>query len=84
MTILEGLAVGKPFISTDVGVVSAIPGGICCKDKTELVSAIKQLYENTQKREELAEIGKEYVETNCHVGVQVKKMEKVLFGTNKS
>lgn len=84
VTILEGLAVGKPFISTDVGVVSAIPGGICCKDKTELVSAIKQLYENTQKREELAEIGKEYVETNCHVGVQVKKMEKVLFGTNKS
>ena len=76
VTILEGLAVGKPFISTDVGVVNAIPGGICCRDKANLVSAIKLLYENPQERAKLAKIGREYVEANCHVDVQVKKMEK--------
>lgn len=78
VTILEGLAAGKPFISTDVGVVSTIPGGIYCKDESQLISAIKQLYDNPRSREKLAEIGKEYVEINCHMDVQVKKMEEVL------
>ena len=78
VTILEGLAAGKPFISTDVGVVSAIPGGIYCKDETQIVSAIKRLHNNPQERKKLAEVGKEYVEINCHMDVQVKKMEEVI------
>lgn len=78
VTLLEGLAAGKPFISTDVGVVSAIPGGIYCKDESQLILAIRKMYDNPQSRENLAEAGKEYAEINCHIDVQVKKMEEVL------
>ena len=81
VTILEGLAAGKPFVSTDVGVVNVIPGGIYCKNKSELICAMKQLYENPQKRKELANLGKKFVDTNCHVNEQVKKMEEVFIKT---
>lgn len=79
VTILEGLAVGKPFISTDVGVVNAIPGGICCRDKADLVSAIKLLYENPQERAKLAKIGKVFLSRVAHYHQNFREKVKLIF-----
>lgn len=79
VTILEGLAAGLPFISTDVGVVSSIPGGIVCKTESDLSLAMIKLYEDNILRKQLAEIGFSYANKNCHINEQVKKMEKIIY-----
>lgn len=78
VTLLEGMAAKKPFISTDVGVVKYIPGGIVCKSQKDLVTALKLLYKDKNKRKELSELGYNYAIANCRIDKQVRKMEKVL------
>lgn len=78
VTILEGLAAGLPYISTDVGVVHNIPGGIVCKTEAELTKAMKKLYEDTTLRKKLAEDGYAYADRNCHINAQVNKMEGII------
>lgn len=78
VTLLEGMAAKKPYISTDVGVVKYIPGGLVCENMQEFVEGIKILYNDINKRKELSELGYKYAVMNCSIDTQVRKMEKVL------
>jgi glycosyltransferase involved in cell wall biosynthesis len=80
ITILEGLASGLPYISTDVGVVSSIPGGIVCHTENEISNAMKKLYEDKVLRKKLTADGRQYALENCQVDVQVKKLEDIING----
>lgn len=73
ITILEGLAAGKPYISTDVGVIKYIPGGIVVNNNEEMIKAMNKLAYNKIYRKELSIKGHNYVEDNCHIDQIIEK-----------
>jgi glycosyltransferase involved in cell wall biosynthesis len=64
LTILESMACGKPFISTNVGCVSEFEGGIIVKNIEEMARAMRELAENPAERGELGRRGKECFDLN--------------------
>lgn len=78
VTLLEGMAAKKPYISTNVGVVKYIPGGLVCENMQQFIEAIKLLYNDKNKRKKLSEQGYKFATLNCNIDTQVRKMESVL------
>jgi glycosyltransferase involved in cell wall biosynthesis len=64
LTILESMACGKPFISTDVGCVSEFEGGIVVNNTEQMAGAMRELAGNPAERGELGRRGKECFERN--------------------
>lgn len=59
LTILESMASGKPFISTDVGCVTEFEGGLIVNNIEEMAGAMRELAGNPAERGELGRRGKE-------------------------
>lgn len=78
VTILEGMAASKPFISTDVGVAGQLPGGNICNSK-ELLSYWLKYYEmNPEYVEKMGKIASDYARKNLMLGDKVKQFEEIL------
>ena len=58
LTILQAMAMGRPFISTNVGCVKELSGGIVVSGEAEMAEAIKSLAEQPSKREALGTAGR--------------------------
>jgi glycosyltransferase involved in cell wall biosynthesis len=71
LTILESMACGKPFISTDVGCVSELKGGIIVHDTSDMAAAMKHLGADPDERTRLGAEGKRDFET--HYNAEVTK-----------
>lgn len=61
IVLLEAMAAGKPFVSTDVGCVRDLPGGIVARSERGLVSALQRLAKDVALRDKLGEEGKRAV-----------------------
>ena len=61
IALLEAMAAGKPFISTDTGCVREMPGGIVVDGEHDLAEALASLYTDQAKRETLGAIGRRAV-----------------------
>jgi len=59
IVLLEAMAAGKPFISTDTGCVSEFRGGLVVADAATMASAMKSLHETPQLRECLGKEGRD-------------------------
>jgi glycosyltransferase involved in cell wall biosynthesis len=57
LVILDAMASGTPFISTDVGCVSELPGGIIVKSEQEMALNIRELLNDKEKHNELSKAG---------------------------
>lgn len=57
LVILEAMASATPFISTDVGCVRELPGGITVHSESQMAKQIRQLLDNPQLCNELAIAG---------------------------
>lgn len=61
ISILESMAAGKPYISTDTGCVRDMPGGIIADDEKSLTVAIRNLQQNQKERVRLGGLGRQAV-----------------------
>lgn len=68
----ESLSCGHPYISTDVGCIKNIPGGVVVNTVDELASKIEEAIHNPDKVKKLGEIGRSYAAQNF---VQEKKVD---------
>ena len=61
---MDAMACGKPFLSTDVGCVADLPGGIAVRTGTQLSRALKDLCLDAPRREALGRAGLEACRTS--------------------
>ena len=79
ITILEGLAAGKPYISTNVGVVPLLPGGVIAHDNRELVYWMEYYAGHSEYVDKLGKIGREYAERELCIDDKVDQLKEVIF-----
>lgn len=75
VAVFEAMASKKAFISTSVGCVRYLPGGILADSVDEMAAAIKTLSDDECMRTSLAGRGYEYAVRNCNLHSNVKKFE---------
>ena len=61
IVLLEAMAAGIPFVSTDTGCVSELPGGIVACNEAALSAALAERHDNEAKRRELGDLGRKAV-----------------------
>jgi glycosyltransferase involved in cell wall biosynthesis len=61
ISLLEAMAAGRPFLSTDTGCVRELPGGLIARRRSGLVSTLRRLFHNRKLREDLGRKGHEAV-----------------------
>jgi len=57
LVVLDAMAAGTPFISTDVGSVSELPGGLIAKNEPEMAALISRLAREMSLRTRLGNEG---------------------------
>lgn len=78
ITILEAMAAGKPFICSDVGVVSNLPGGIIYHNSKELIESLQRLYNDKEYCSMLGLEGNDYAVAHLSMKQHMSDMEKIL------
>jgi glycosyltransferase involved in cell wall biosynthesis len=63
IVLIEAMAAGKPWISTDTGCVKTMEGGVIRKGKHALAAALRDLATNPQERARLGALGRQAVES---------------------
>jgi glycosyltransferase involved in cell wall biosynthesis len=81
VVIVESMASGVPFISTNVGIISKLPGGIIVNSKEEMAYWIKTFTENKEIAKKYGEIAYDYAKENLQIHKQVERLNNAL---NKS
>ena len=74
----EIISCGHPYISTDVGCVRDIPGGVVVNSAEELVEEIERMIVDEAYRSDLGRRGKEFANTNLSQLSKVEQLEGVL------
>lgn len=74
MTIIEAMAAGKPFISSDVGVVKHLPGGLVYKDQSNLIELLQKVEKDKEYRVLLGQQGYEFAKNELALEKHVEKM----------
>ena len=77
VSLLEGMASGCAWISTDVGVNRYLPGGEICNTSLEMAQAIERIVENKYWLTK-GEFAKKFAQGNCRKSIQVKRLEHIL------
>lgn len=78
ISIIEAMAQGVPFISTNVGNARILPGGITVYDNEKYADAIDEMISNEKHRQELSVEAKRYAFENCRKDVAVNRMEQII------
>lgn len=78
MTIIEAMAAEKPFISSDVGIVKHLPGGVIYQSQNNLVEQLQKIENDTEYRNLLAKQGYEFAKEELTLEKHVEKMMKIL------
>jgi len=76
--LLESMAAGLPFISTPTGCVSEMPGGLLSGNASEIAEAMRNLANDSSRREALVSAGKEFAQKHCSRERSVEQMEELL------
>ena len=71
MVLVEGMACGVPFISTDCGNVNSLPGGVIVHSINEMANQMKYFSRDTNNVKEMRKIGRQYAEKNFSLNKNV-------------
>lgn len=77
VSLIEGMAAGCAWISTDVGINRYLPGGVVCNTPLEIAEKLNQYIQNDLWRK-LGEEGRKFVEKNCKQDIQIRCLERIL------
>lgn len=80
ITIVESLAAGNPFISTDVGIVNLLPGGVIANTQEEISYWIEFFARNEEYKTELGKAGRNYALKNLRIETKVSSLEDIIRG----
>lgn len=80
ISIVESMASGVPYISTDVGIVKYLPGGIIANSKDDIAFWIDLLNSNLKVAENIGLVGRNYALSHLSESVNVKYLQKILGG----
>ncbi len=79
ISLIESMACGVPFISTNVGIVKYLPGGIVANN-SDINYYISQLANDNTYRSLLGNIGHKYAEKSFKKDAKVKDLEALISG----
>ena len=77
VSLLEGMSVKCPFVSTDVGIVKYLPGGIVGKNQKQLIEGLN-FFVNENNYQQYSQEAYAFATKNCRMDVQVKKLENII------
>lgn len=77
VSLLEGMAAKCPFVSTDVGVVKYLPGGVIGKNNKKIIDGLNFLA-NEKNYEKYSQEAYDFANKNCRIDTQVKKLENII------
>lgn len=80
ISIIEAMARGVPFISTDVGNARLLPGGVTVDTIADMHSVIDRLLSNEQERLRLGAAAQSYAREKCRIRVVVDQMAEIIEG----
>ena len=80
IVIVESMAAGVPFISTDVGIVRLLPGGIIVRNDLDMIYWIEKMQKSSSLRGQLGQIGRNYALNHMKMDMKVAQLESVLKG----
>ncbi len=78
ISIIEAMAEGVPWISSDTGIIKYLSGGITCKNDKEIIDAIELLSKDEQKRKELGRLGRKSATKEHRISQKVMQLEELL------
>ena len=78
ISLIESMAAGTPFISTDVGVARYLPGGIIAKTPEDMAYWLEILQTNPEVSHALAAAGRDYYHKNLTVDSKVNQLEQLI------
>jgi glycosyltransferase involved in cell wall biosynthesis len=78
LTLLEAMASGTPFISTNVGAICELPGGILCSSVGSFVTELKNLSVDIVRWQALSVAGRLAIDTKYSEKVVKKQLDLLL------
>lgn len=78
ITIVEALAAGIPFISTNVGIVRFLPGGVIANDLNDISYWMEFFVNNYDYKNGLGRLGKEYAKRNLKISSKVESLLEII------
>ena len=78
ISLIEAMATGVPFISTNVGNAKQLPGGITLSNINQMHYNIDKLVNEKSQYYKLSEQGKKFAIENCTVDKCVKKLKNII------
>ena len=79
ISILEAMAAGVPYISSDVGIVKYLGGGIVPTTQEEFVHALERLASDDALRQSLGEDGRREASEKYKISKKVDQLESILY-----
>lgn len=79
ISLTESMAASVPWISTDVGIVKYLPGGVISDEKKNLAYWIGVLTNNRSKAETLGSVGNAFAKEHFRISKKVDQVEKCIF-----
>ena len=78
ISIIEAMAKGVPFVSTNVGNTRLLPGGIIVESISQMHKSIDLLLNNAELYKECSYRGRAYAMQNCRTEYAVDQLEKYI------
>lgn len=78
ISLTEAMASGVPFVSSNVGIVKHLPGGIVGNDEQERLNLLNNLITNEKLRNQYANKGHAFALEHFNIDAKVQQLEKLI------
>lgn len=78
IVIVESMAAGVPFISTNVGIVRLLPGGVIVTNQTDMIYWMELLAKDKKMRDVMGSLGRAYANKNLTMQKKTSELEEIL------